>query len=718
MSDTNELRAIPVEALLKPDAVVELEILAGEIAAHDAAYYQDDAPHVSDAVYDALRKRNDDIEARFPDLVRDDSPSKRVGAGVAQGFGKVQHRPPMLSLGNAFSAEDVVEFYDRIRRFLSLGADDPVEIVAEPKIDGLSVSLRYEDGIFVKGATRGDGREGEDVTDNLRTLEDVPAEISNAPTVLEVRGEIYMSKADFQSLNARQEQAGGKLFANPRNAAAGSLRQKDASVTAARPLKLFAYAWGDVSGVNAQGYGGAVDWAGQWQFYERLKGWGFPVNPYARVCKSLEETLGLYEMLGSDRATLDYDIDGVVYKVNRLDWQERLGFVSRAPRWAIAHKFPAEKAETILNDIVVQVGRTGALTPVAELEPITVGGVVVRRATLHNEDEVLQRLDARIGDRVIIQRAGDVIPQIVEVLKAKRPADARIWQPPAICPCPLKTETVRPEGEAVRRCTGGLECPYQQVARLKHFVSRDALDIEGFGARTIEAFWEEGILKTPVDIFTLEDRDGEIGEKLALRDGWGETSAGNLFQSIRQRRTTDLARFIYALGIRQIGQTTARDLARAYGGIDEWVRQMAAAAEDPDGEAHRELVGIDGIGPSAAADIVAFFGNDKSRADLDTLVRMLDIEPIAETASNTPVSGLLVVFTGNLESMSRSEAKARAEAMGAKVAGSVSQKTDLVIAGPGAGSKRIKAEELGVKVISETDWLNLLNGSEEQLQLL
>ena len=718
MSDTNELRAIPVEALLKPDAVVELEILAGEIAAHDAAYYQDDAPHVSDAVYDALRKRNDDIEARFPDLVRDDSPSKRVGAGVAQGFGKVQHRPPMLSLGNAFSAEDVVEFYDRIRRFLSLGADDPVEIVAEPKIDGLSVSLRYEDGIFVKGATRGDGREGEDVTDNLRTLEDVPAEISNAPTVLEVRGEIYMSKADFQSLNARQEQAGGKLFANPRNAAAGSLRQKDASVTAARPLKLFAYAWGDVSGVNAQGYGGAVDWAGQWQFYERLKGWGFPVNPYARVCKSLEETLGLYEMLGSDRATLDYDIDGVVYKVNRLDWQERLGFVSRAPRWAIAHKFPAEKAETILNDIVVQVGRTGALTPVAELEPITVGGVVVRRATLHNEDEVLQRLDARIGDRVIIQRAGDVIPQIVEVLKAKRPVDARIWQPPAICPCPLKTETVRPEGEAVRRCTGGLECPYQQVARLKHFVSRDALDIEGFGARTIEAFWEEGILKTPVDIFTLEDRDGEIGEKLALRDGWGETSAGNLFQSIRQRRTTDLARFIYALGIRQIGQTTARDLARAYGGIDEWVRQMAAAAEDPDGEAHRELVGIDGIGPSAAADIVAFFGNDKSRADLDTLVRMLDIEPIAETASNTPVSGLLVVFTGNLESMSRSEAKARAEAMGAKVAGSVSQKTDLVIAGPGAGSKRKKAEELGVKVISETDWLNLLNGSEEQLQLL
>jgi len=718
VSDKNDLRSIPVDALLKPDAFEELRALAEEIAAHDAAYYQDDAPHVSDAVYDALRKRNDAIEARFPDLVRPDSPSRRVGAAVAAGFGKVQHRPSMLSLGNAFSADDVQEFYERIRRFLSLGEDAEIDIVAEPKIDGLSVSLRYEDGIFVRGATRGDGREGEDVTENLRTLPDVPAKISNAPDVLEIRGEIYMSKADFQALNARQEEAGGKLFANPRNAAAGSLRQKDPSVTASRPLKLFAYAWGDVSGVNAQGYGGAVDWPTQGKFYERLKGWGVPVNPYARVCRSLQETLALYETLGADRATLDYDIDGVVYKVNRLDWQERLGFVSRAPRWAIAHKFPAEKAETILNDIVIQVGRTGALTPVAELEPITVGGVVVRRATLHNEDEVLDRLDARIGDRVIIQRAGDVIPQIVEVLKAKRPADARIWQPPRICPCPLQTETVRPEGEAVRRCTGGLECPHQQVARLKHFVSRDALAIEGFGAKTIEAFWEEGILKTPVDIFTLEERDGEIGAKLAEREGWGETSAGNLFASIRARRKTDLARFIYALGIRQIGQTTARDLARAYGTIDEWVRQMAAAEHDPAGEAHRDLVGIDGIGPSAAADIVAFFGNDKSRADLDTLVSMLEIEPIAVAANDTPLSGKVVVFTGNLESMSRSEAKARAEAMGAKVAGSVSAKTDLVVAGPGAGSKRKKAEEIGIKVISETEWLALLNGNEMQLQLL
>jgi len=718
MSGDNDLRHVPVDELLGPDAAVELEALAKEIAAHDAAYYQEDDPAVSDAEYDALRQRNDAIEARFPKLVRDDSPSKRIGAGVAAGFGKVSHKPPMLSLGNAFSGDDVAEFYDRIRRFLSLGTDAPVEIVAEPKIDGLSVSLRYENGNFVKGATRGDGREGEDVTANLRTLAEVPESIPGLPAEIEVRGEVYMSKTDFNALNARQEEAGAKLFANPRNAAAGSLRQKDPSVTAARPLKIFLYAWGHVSGVNAQGYGGDVDWDSQWGFYERLKVWGLPVNPYARVCADMDETLGLYDQLGADRATLDYDIDGVVYKVNRLDWQERLGFVSRAPRWAIAHKFPAEKAETILNDITVQVGRTGALTPVAELEPITVGGVVVRRATLHNEDEVLQRLDARVGDRVIIQRAGDVIPQIVEVLKDKRPDGTVPWAPPSVCPCPLKTETVRPEGEAVRRCTGGMECPHQQVARLKHFVSRDALDIEGFGARTIETFWEEGTLKTPVDIFRLEERDGETGSRLAERDGWGETSANNLFQSIRQRRTTDLGRFIYALGIRQIGQTTARDLARAYGSIEHWVEQMAQAQADPDGDAYKELVDIDGIGPSAAADIVAFFGNPESRADLDKLVDLLSIEPVAEAAGDTPISGLTLVFTGNLEEMSRNEAKARAESMGAKVAGSVSKKTDLVIAGPGAGSKRKKAEDLGVRVIDEAGWLEILNGRGAQLQLL
>ncbi len=715
----NDLRGIAVDDLSAPDAAVELELLAAEIAAADAAYYQEDAPKFSDAAYDALRQRNDAIETRFPKLVRKDSPSKRVGAGVAAGFGKVQHRPPMLSLGNAFSDDDVAEFYDRVRRFLNLPASDAIDIVVEPKIDGLSISLRYEDGVFVRGATRGDGREGEDVTANIRTMDDIPQKIrGNVPEVLEVRGEVFMSKADFLTLNQRQEEAGGKLFANPRNAAAGSLRQKDPAITASRPLKVFVYAWGDVSGADAQGYGGHVDWPDQGTFYERLKAWGFPVNPYARVCKTLDETLALYQKLGADRAMLDYDIDGVVYKVNRLDWQERLGFVSRAPRWAIAHKFPAEKAETILNDIVIQVGRTGALTPVAELEPVNVGGVVVSRATLHNEDEVVMRLDARVGDRVIIERAGDVIPKIVDVLKEKRPEGAVPWSPPTVCPCPLQTDTVRPEGEAVRRCSGGMECPYQQVARLKHFVSRDALDIEGFGARTIEAFWEEGILRTPVDIFLLEEKDGEVGPKLEDREGWGDTSARNLFESIRRRRKTDLGRFIYALGIRQVGQTTARDLARAYGSVEVWVRQMIAAEKDPDGEAFQELENIDGIGPAVSADIVAFFGNPESRADLDQLISMLEISPVEQSAGDTAISGKVLVFTGNMETMGRSEAKAKAESMGAKVSGSVSKKTDLVIAGPGAGSKRKKAEELGISVISEQEWLDLLSKKDDQLRLL
>lgn len=715
----NDLREIAVDDLSAPDAAVELEFLAAEIAAADAAYYQADAPKLTDAAYDALRQRNTAIEERFPKLIRKDSPSKRVGSGVAAGFGKVQHRPPMLSLGNAFSDEDVAEFYDRIRRFLNLPTDERIDIVVEPKIDGLSISLRYEKGVFVRGATRGDGREGEDVTANVRTMAEVPDKIDgDVPDVLEVRGEIFMSKADFLSLNQRQEEAGGKLFANPRNAAAGSLRQKDASVTASRPLKIFVYAWGDVSGVDGQGYGGQVNWPDQGTFYERLKAWGFPVNPYAKVCATLDETLALYQKLSADRAMLDYDIDGVVYKVNRLDWQERLGFVSRAPRWAIAHKFPAEKAETILNDIVIQVGRTGALTPVAELEPVNVGGVVVSRATLHNEDEVMVRLDARVGDRVVIERAGDVIPKIVQVLKEKRVSEPATWSPPSVCPCPLQTPTVRPEGEAVRRCSGGLECPYQQVARLKHFVSRDALDIEGFGSRTIETFWDEGVLKTPVDIFLLEERDGAHGPKLEEREGWGDTSARNLFESIQRRRQTDLGRFIYALGIRQVGQTTARDLARAYGTVDVWMRQMTAAIEDPHGDAFQELSNIDGIGPAVVADILAFFGNPESRADLDQLVSMLEISPVEQAANDTAISGKVLVFTGNMESMGRSEAKAKAESMGAKVSGSVSKKTDLVIAGPGAGSKRKKAEELGISVISEQEWLDLLSKKDDQLRLL
>lgn len=719
MNDTRSLRDIPVDDLLKPDAVVELEALADEISLHDDAYHNHDAPTVSDAEYDALRQRNDAIEAKFPDLVRSNSPSKKVGAAPAAGFGKVQHSPPMLSLGNAFSKEDVADFYDRIRRFLSLPADEEIDLVAEPKIDGLSISIRYENGKLVKGATRGDGREGEDVTANIRAIKEIPNELmTDCPRIVEVRGEVYMSKTDFADLNARQEESGGKIFANPRNAAAGSLRQKDPTVTASRPLKLFAYAWGEISGVDGQGYGGDIDWETQSAYYDRLQAWGLPVNPYAAVCNNLDDLMALYQRLGSDRATLPYDIDGVVYKINRLDWQQRLGFVSRAPRWAIAHKFPAEKAETILNDIVIQVGRTGALTPVAELEPITVGGVVVRRATLHNEDEVLQRLDARVGDRVIIQRAGDVIPQIVEVLKDKRSGNEVSWSPPVICPCPMKTETMRPEGEAVRRCTGGLECPHQQVARLKHFVSRDAFDIEGLGTKTIEAFWEEGVLKTPADIFRIESRGDEFRAELLSQDGWGETSVANLFQSINSRRTVRLDRMIYALGIRQVGQQTARDLARAYGDVDHWCQQMEAAHADPHGQAFADLVDIDGIGASVAADLIAFFGDSRSRADLDDLISMLTIEPVEEAASDSVVTGKTVVFTGSLEKMGRAEAKAKAESLGAKVVGSVSKKTDIVVAGPGAGSKLKKAEELGLLVMTEDEWLSFIDGGSEQLSLI
>jgi DNA ligase (NAD+) len=713
VSEGGDLRGIAVEALMKPDAAVELELLAAEISAHDAAYYHDDAPHITDAAYDALRQRNDAIEARFPDLVRDDSPSKRVGAGVAAGFGKVQHRPPMLSLGNAFNGEDVTEFYDRIRRFLSLDAAEPIEIVAEPKIDGLSISLRYEEGVFVRGATRGDGREGEDVTENLRTLDEVPQSIADAAPVIEVRGEVYMSKTDFLALNARQEQNGAKVFANPRNAAAGSLRQKDPSVTASRPLRIFVYAWGDVSGSNAQGYGGGVDWQDQWQFYARLKAWGFPVNPYAGVCRTQQETLALYNKLGSDRAALDYDIDGVVYKVNRLDWQERLGFVSRAPRWAIAHKFPAEKAKTIIEKIDIQVGRTGTLTPVAHLSPITVGGVVVQRATLHNEDYILEK-DIRVGDKVQIQRAGDVIPQVLAVDLSARPDPAPApFGMPATCP-ECGSLAVREEGQAAWRCTGGLICPAQAVERLKHFVSRDALDIEGFGAKHIEAFWQEGIITSPADIFRLTDKRDAI----AGREGWGAKSADNLLAAINARRAIELARFIYSLGIRQVGQATARLLASRYGNVDVWRNAMVAAA-DRESEAYGELIDIDGIGPAMADDLIGFFAEAHNIMVLDALQEELEIEDfIVADTGNSPISGKTLVFTGNMESMSRSEAKARAEAMGAKVAGSVSKKTDLVIAGPGAGSKRKKAEEFGVKVISETEWLDLLRGNDNQLQLL
>jgi len=690
-----------VETLSPDQAAEELARLAKEIARHDRLYYQKDAPEISDADYDALRRRNEAIEARFPELVRPDSPSRRVGAAPAPGFAKVRHAVPMLSLANAFDAEDIREFHARVRRFLSLG-DEPVALVAEPKIDGLSISLRYENGRFAQGATRGDGTEGEDVTRNLRTLEDVPETIAgDAPEVIEVRGEVYMSRPAFLKLNQDQEAAGGKIFANPRNAAAGSLRQLDSRVTAGRPLALFAYAMGEVTDNIA---------ATHWEFLERLRQWGFPTNPLARLCDSVEDALAFYEEILGQRAELPYDIDGIVFKVNRFDWQERLGFVSRAPRWAIAHKFPAEQVQTRLERIAIQVGRTGALTPVAELTPVTVGGVVVGRATLHNEDEIARK-DIREGDLVVVQRAGDVIPQVVEVVKEAGRRRKPPYRFPEVCPV-CGSSAVREPGAAVRRCTGGLICPAQAVERLRHFVSRDAFDIEGLGDKHIRAFFEDGLLQSPVDLFRLREKDQAAETKLEDREGWGETSARKLFDAIDARRRIPLDRLIYALGIRQVGQATAKLLARNYGTFEAWRAAMAAAAKEnggETGEAYAELINIDQIGPSVAADLVAFMAEPRNREVLDELEKLLEIEPAAAPArADSPVAGKTVVFTGALETMSRGEAKARAEALGAKVAGSVSKKTDFVVVGADAGSKARKAEELGVETLSEEDWLALI----------
>lgn len=687
---------IDPDNLTEMEAAAELERLAAELAAHDQAYHTDDAPVIPDAEYDALRRLNDAIEAKFPDLVREDSPSRQVGAAPAAGFAKVTHARPMLSLGNVFSEEELRDFVDGLRRFLKELRDDPaiaIEFVAEPKIDGLSISLRYENGKFVTGATRGDGAVGEDVTENLRTVDEIPKTLEGAPGVLEVRGEVYMTKPDFFEMNKRQEAAGEKVFANPRNAAAGSLRQLDSAITATRPLKLFAYAWGELS----EPVGGT-----QWDFLAALKKWGFPVNPLAKVCGSVEEILENYERLSAARAGLDYDIDGIVYKVNRLDWQERLGMVSRAPRWAVAHKFPAEKAETLLNDITIQVGRTGALTPVAELEPITVGGVVVSRATLHNEDEI-GRKDIRVGDTVVIQRAGDVIPQVVGVVTAKRPEKSKAFEFPDACP-ECGSRAVRPEGEAARRCTGGLICPAQALERMKHFVSRNAFDIEGLGAKHIEAFMAGDILKTPADIFRLGGhRDGIAG-----REGWGDKSADNLIAAIDDRRAIDLDRLIYALGIPQVGSATARLLAKQYGALDNWRNAMGAAA-NRESEAYAELTDIDGIGPQVAEDILDFFDEAHNRAVLEDLGELLDVRNFeAPDTGGSPIAGKTVVFTGTLETVTRSEAKVRAESLGAKVAGSVSTKTDYVVAGPGAGSKAKKAAELGIAALTEDEWLKMI----------
>jgi len=696
----------PVSALDEAEAASELARLAAEIAHHDALYYRKDEPEISDADYDALRTRNEQIEARFPHLVRDDSPSLKIGAAPVEAFGKVMHRVPMLSLGNVFDEEGLRDFLDRIRRFLGLETTEGLAFTAEPKIDGLSIALRYERGELVLGATRGDGYEGENVTANVRTIADIPKTVKSRgfPDPFELRGEIYMSRAAFQRLNEEQAKAGDRPFANPRNAAAGSLRQLDPAITAKRPLRFFGYGWGEVgSGFTAET---------QWDVYQLMRAWGFPLNPLIKLTHSVEEMLARYRDIESGRAGLDYDIDGIVYKLDRLDLQERLGFVSRSPRFAVAHKFPAEKATTVLNGIDIQVGRTGALTPVAKLDPVTVGGVVVQNATLHNEDEIARK-DVRIGDTVIVQRAGDVIPQILGVVQEKRPKSAKRFKFPTVCPAcgSHASREINPntgKEDAVRRCTGGLICPAQRVERLKHFVSRTAFDIEGLGEKHIKSFYDDGLIQSPPDIFTLQKRDKRASTKLAEREGWGETSAKNLFDAIEERRNVRLDRFIYALGIRHVGETTARLLARTYGSIDRFVEAMRAAAKGRESEAFAELDNIEGVGPAVATAIADFFAEPHNVAVVKELLKEVKPEPLEAVDHASPISGKTVVFTGSLERMTRSEAKASAERLGAKVAGSVSNKTDYVVAGPGAGSKLKSAKELGIEVLSEDEWLKLI----------
>jgi len=689
---TDSLAQIPPERLTEEEAAAELARLAREIAHHDAAYHTLDAPEISDADYDALRRRNAAIEARFPELIRADSPSNRIGGGTATGFAKVRHRVPMLSLDNVFDAQEFADFCARAHRFL--GTTEPFAFVAEPKIDGLSISLTYEHGRFVRGATRGDGTEGEDVTANLRTLKSIPETLrGHAPALIEIRGEVFMTKAEFLALNAAQAEAGGKVFANPRNAAAGSLRQIDASITAGRPLSLFAYAMGEASEPVAETH---------WKYLQRLKAWGFDVNPLSRHLTREAEAESFQTGMGLQRSSLGYDIDGVVYKIDDLTLQRRLGFVGRAPRWAVAWKFPAEQATTVLCDIRIQVGRTGALTPVAELEPVNVGGVLVSRATLHNEDEIARK-DIRIGDTVVLQRAGDVIPQIVSVVTERRPPGAEPYAFPHTCPV-CGSHAIRPADEAVRRCTGGLICTAQLVERLIHFVSRPAFDIDGLGEKTIQEFYDLGWLHRPADIFKLPEREAEIAE----REGWGQQSARNLVRAIEARRTIPLTRFIYALGIRRIGATNARLLARNYGSFDNWREQMVAATQ-VGSDARLALGSIVGIGPAIAEELVDFFDEPRNLRTLDELAAELRIEDEApaETAES-PIAGKIVVFTGTLETMTRPEAKARAEALGARVTDSVSKKTDLVVVGVDAGSKARKAAELGVRTLTEQEWRDLV----------
>jgi DNA ligase (NAD+) len=724
MADETKRAGDAAAGLTVAAARARLAELAGALETANSAYYQKDAPVLSDAEYDALKRENAAIEARFPDLKRADSPTDQVGAEPAEGFSKITHAERMLSLANAFDDQDVADFVAGIRRYLGLAEDAALAFTAEPKIDGLSLSLRYEGGTLISAATRGDGVTGENVTANARTIADIPTRLDGAPDVLEVRGEVYMSHADFAALNDRQAEAGGKTFANPRNAAAGSLRQLDPEITRARPLRFFAYSWGQLSAPLAQT---------QMQAIERLATMGFQTNPLTRRCATLAEMLAHYASIEARRATLGYDIDGVVYKVDDLALQGRLGLRSTTPRWAIAHKFPAELAWTRLESIDIQVGRTGALSPVARLTPVTVGGVVVSNATLHNEDYISGRdargqpiregRDIRVGDWVQVYRAGDVIPKIADVDLSRRPETAVPYEFPTTCP-ECGSDAVREEGDAVRRCTGGLICPAQAVEKLKHFVSRAAFDIEGLGAKQVEGFYVDGWVKEPADIFDLKANYGSGLQQLKNREGWGEKSAANLFDAIDARRRIELGRVIFALGIRHVGEVAAADLARHFGSweafidtVDRAASEPAAAAPDArarkplldDSPAWSEIIGIDGIGEAVAVALTTTLTQQAERASVDRLIAHLDIQaPPSRAGDGSPVAGKTVVFTGTLEKMTRAEAKARAEALGAKVSGSVSARTDLLVAGPGAGAKAKKAAELGIETIDEDGWLALI----------
>ncbi len=716
MAKTAKPKSLPdISTLTKAEAKVEHKRLTLEIERHDKAYYQEDAPKISDADYDGLRKRFNAIEARFPEFINAESPSQKIGAAPSGKFKKVRHAVPMLSLDNAFADEDVVDFVGRIRRFLRLADDDGIDFSAEPKIDGLSMSLRYEGGELVTAATRGDGAEGEDVTANIRTLEDVPKKLKgrNVPEICEVRGEVYMTKKGFLALNERQKAEGSTIFVNPRNSAAGSLRQKDPSITASRPLGFFAYAWGEMSAMPTDTQSGMISW------FERC---GFKTNPLTKICHSVEQLIAFHRKIEEQRARLDYDIDGVVYKVDRLDWQERLGFVSRTPRWAIAHKFPAERAMTVLRDIEIQVGRTGSFTPVGKLEPVGVGGVIVQNVTLHNEDyirgiggdgeQLREGRDIRIGDTVVIQRAGDVIPQVVDVVIDKRPKEAKPYHFPKKCPCPLHTDVVREEtatGEegSRARCTGEFACPYQKIEHLKLFASRRAFDIEGLGEKQITFFFEQGWVKEPADIFTLPKRNLKL--KLEEIEGYGETSVRNLFAAIEERRRISLERFIYALGMRHVGETTALALARGYGSWEAFHEACLKVAKG-DEETIAEMDALDQIGDTVIMSIKAYFGESHNRGIVERLTKEVTILDAEKPKSNSAIAGKTVVFTGALEKMTRDEAKAMAERLGAKAAGSVSKKTDYVVAGPGAGSKLAEAKKHGVEVLTEDEWLKLVGG--------